>query len=131
MKHKKIRISKVQEAFNKAIVRRDRGCVIADDTPCSGQLQCSHYFPVGGNSSLRFYPFNAYTQCASHHLAHHNRNPLFYTEWMQRNMMEELCWMESVRGKSVRYSQAVLGAIYTACMNDDLDVVRTIVRGLF
>ena len=131
MKHKKIRISKVQEAFNKAIIRRDMGCMIKNETPCSGQLQCSHYYPVGGNSCLRFYPFNAYAQCAGHHLAHHNRDPLFYTQWMQLNHPKELYYMESVRGKCVRYTQLVLNEIYTKCQADDLDGVAEVVRGLF
>ena len=131
MRHKKIRISKVQEAFNKAIIRRDMRCMVANDLPCSGGLQCSHYYPVGGNSCLRFYPFNAYAQCAGHHLAHHNRDPLFYTQWMQLNHAKELYWMESVRGKSVRYTQVVLNEIYTLCQADNLDGVAEVVRGLF
>ena len=128
---KKIRISKVQEAFNKAIVRRDMRCMVANELPCSGQLQCSHYYPVGGNSCLRFYPGNAYAQCAGHHLAHHNRDPLFYTQWMQLNRARDLYWMESVRGKTVRYTQVILGEIYEACQKDDLEKVAEIVRGLF
>ncbi len=128
---KHIRISKVQEAFNKAIVRRDRACMIKNDNPCSGQLQCSHYYPVGGNSGLRFFPYNAYAQCAGHHLAHHNRDPLFYTQWMQLNHPDELYWMESVRGRPVRYTQHILQYIYEACEADALDTVAKIVRGLF
>ena len=128
---KKISVSKVQEAFNKAIVRRDSRCMVKNDSPCSGQLQCSHFFPVGGNSGLRFYPYNAFTQCAGHHMSHHNRDPLFYSRWMQTHCPEELSWMESVRGIPVRYSQVVLGEILDACKSDDLDEVRKIVRGLF
>ena len=131
MKKKKLSITKVQEAFNKAIVRRDSACMVKNDSPCSGQLQCSHFFPVGGNSGLRFYPYNAFTQCASHHITHHNRDPLFYAEWMQIHCPEELKWMESVRGLPVRYTQAVLMEIYQACMNDNLFEVQRIVRGLF
>jgi len=128
---KKIRISKVQEAFNKAIIRRDQRCMVANEFPCSGGLQCSHYYPVGGNSCLRFYPWNAYAQCAGHHLAHHNRDPLFYTQWMQLNHAKELYWMENVRGKSVRYTQIILQEIYENCVNDRLDTVAEIVRSLF
>ena len=128
---KKLSVSKVQEAFNKAIVRRDSRCMVRNDSPCSGQMQCSHFYPVGGNSGLRFYPYNAFTQCAGHHIAHHNRDPLFYSKGMQIHCPEELSWMESVRGIPVRYSQVVLGDILTACKADDLEEVRRIVRGLF
>lgn len=128
---KKISVSKVQEMFNKAIVRRDSRCMVKNDSPCSGQFQCSHFYPVGGNSGLRFYPYNAFTQCAGHHMSHHNRDPLFYSKWMQIHCPEELAWMESVRGIPVRYSQVVLGEILAACKADDLEEVRRIVRGLF
>jgi len=80
---------------------------------------------------LRFYPWNAYAQCAGHHLAHHNRDPLFYTQWMQLNHAKELYWMENVRGKSVRYTQIILQEIYENCVNDRLDTVAEIVRSLF
>lgn len=131
MKKKKLSISKVQEAFNKAIVRRDSACMVKNDNPCSGQLQCSHFYPVGGNSGLRFYPYNAFTQCAGHHFSHHNRDPFFYPKWMQEHCPEELKWMESVRGIPVRYSQYVLSCIYESCKEDDLETVREIVRELF
>lgn len=131
MKKKKLSISKVQEAFNKAIVRRDSACMVKNDNPCSGQLQCSHFYPVGGNSGLRFYPFNAFTQCAGHHFSHHNRDTLFYPKWMQEHCLEELKWMESVRGIPVRYTQAVLFDIYNACKTDNLMALVDIVRGLF
>ena len=127
----KIRIGKVQEAFNKAIVRRDKMCVVMNEERCSGSLQCSHFFPVGGNSCLRFYPLNAFAQCAGHHLAHHNRDPLFYAKFMDLYFPDELHWMEINRGRVVRYTQAVLAEILEACNADNLDKVREIVRGLF
>lgn len=128
---KKLSVSKVQEAFNKAIVRRDMACMVKNENPCSGQLQCSHFYPVGGNSGLRFYPYNAFAQCAGHHMSHHNRDPLFYSKWMQIHCPDELAWMESVRGVPVRYSQYVLSCIYESCKEDDLETVREIVRELF
>ena len=131
MRKKGLTTSKVQTLFNRAIIERDRACMVRNGDRCSGQLQCSHFYPVGGNSGLRYYPYNAYAQCAGHHLAHHNRDPKFYAEWMMKNHPEELEWMESVRGKAVRYSQYVLTDIYAHLCADDLEGVRMIVRGLF
>lgn len=128
---KKLTAKKVQVEFNKAIVRRDLTCMVRDANPCSGQLQCSHFYPVGGNSGLRFYPYNAWCQCAGHHFSHHGRNQRFYNKWMEQHCSEELEWMESVMGKPVRYTQIVLRDIMDACKRDDLDSVRDIVRGLF
>lgn len=128
----KITTEKVQKAFNRAIVRRDKICRVRESgTVCAGDMQCSHFFPVGGNGGLRFYPANAYAQCAGHHFSHHNRNPAFYHEWMMENAPEELEWMESVRGKPLRYSQGVLAEILECCENDDLESVALIVRGLY
>lgn len=121
----------VQKAFNRAVVRRDKTCRVGDGSPCAGDLQCSHFFPVGGNSGLRFYPANAYAQCAAHHFSHHNRDPAFYHVWMAANAAGELEWMERVRGRSVRYTQAILREIMRACDADDLDAVAAIVRGLY
>ena len=133
---RKLTAKKVQVEFNDAITRRDAMCMVRDGSPCSivdkeHPLHCSHFFPTGGNSGLRFYPFNAFAQCAGHHISHHNRNPKFYAEWMMKNHPEELEWMESVRGKAVRYTQVVLRDIMKACKDDDLDKVRDIVRGLY
>ena len=132
----KLTAAKVQTEFNRAIVRRDMACMVRDGSPCSivdkdHPLQCSHFFPIGGNSGLRFYPYNAFAQCAGHHFSHHNRDPLFYSKWMQTHCPEELAWMESVRGLPVRYSQYVLSCIYESCKEDDLETVREIVRELF
>ena len=69
----KISLPKVQEAFNSAIKRRDRRCMVRDYEPCCGQLECSHFFSVGSSPALRFYPPNAYTQCQKHHWKHHNK----------------------------------------------------------
>jgi len=131
MRKKGLTLSKVQTLFNRAIIERDRQCMVQNGDRCSGQLQCSHFYPVGGNSGLRFYPYNAFAQCAGHHLAHHNRDPKFYAEWMMKNHPEELEWMDSVRGKPVRYNKFVLTDIYAHLCADDLESVRVIVRGLF
>lgn len=126
---KKLTTSQVQRAFNAAVLRRDKICRVRDDTPCGGGLQCSHFYPVGGNGGLRFYPENAYAQCAGHHFAHHNRNPAFYHEFMELRP-DELEWMQSVRGRPVRWTQETLRAIYDACRKDNLREVRRIVRKL-
>lgn len=131
MKKSKIKLSTVQTAFNKAICLRDKVCRVHDGTPCKGVLQCSHFYPVGGNSGLRFYPFNAFGQCAGHHLSHHNRDPLMYARWMESHYPEELKWMEAVRGIPVRYSQQVLAEILDTCREGNLALVRTIIRRLY
>lgn len=131
MKKKKLTIQQVQQNFNRAIVRRDGICRVTDGrTNCKGVYQCSHFFPVGGNSCLRFYPYNAFTQCAGHHLAHHNRDPKFYTVWMQEHYQHELEWMESVRGKSLRYTQPILEQISDLCRNEQLRELAELIRGL-
>lgn len=130
-KKRKIKTTQVQAEFNAMIKRLGKRCWVKDDTPCSGQLQCSHYFPVGGNGGLRFYPFNAFPQCAGHHITWHQRNPLFYTRWMEINYPEELYWMESVRGIPVRYTQEVLADILDMCRNDKFWELRNYIRGLY
>lgn len=126
-----ISITKVQTAFNNAIRRRDCFCRIRDERPCSGGLQCSHFYPVGSNNSLRFYPHNAFGQCAGHHLSHHNRNPAFYCRWITDNYPAQVSYMESIRHKTIKYSQSVLKDIYSFCMNDELEELETYIRGLF
>lgn len=128
----KITLAKVQKEFNAYVRRRDDDCLIKDHkTCCKGDLNASHFFPVGGNSGLRFYPFNCFGQCAGHHISHHQRNPLFYVEWMQEKYPEELEWMESVRGKSVRYNQDVLKTIFSLCREGDTEGLKSFIRSLF
>ena len=130
-KKKKLKSFDVQKSFNSAIIRRDKVCRVIDgNSCCSGRLQCSHFFTVGGNGALRFYPFNAFAQCASHHLAHHHRNPLFYAQFMQHNYAEELEFMERVRGKPLHYSQEILFKIKDFCDNDNLLELRNYLREL-
>lgn len=130
---KKLTPALVQIEFNRAIVRRDhKKCMVQDGLcRCAGHPQCSHFFAVKGNSGLRFYPPNAHCQCAGHHLIHHNRDQYFYSKWMMNHYPEELEWMETVRGRAVRYTQEVLQEILDASKKDNLDRVREIVRGLF
>ena len=126
-KKKKLKITDVQKAFNKAIVRRDAVCRVQDYIhSCRGRLQCSHFFTVGGNSIIRFYPHNAFAQCAGHHMAHHYNNPLFYARYMEREHAEALKIMERVRGKPFHWGQDLLDRIYGACVNDDLSEVERI-----
>ena len=130
-KHKpKLSITKVQKAFNEAIRARDEACTIMHGD-CSGNLECSHFYPVGSNGGLRFYPGNAYTQCSSAHFAHHNRNPLLYVRWMQELHSDDLDWMESVRGKSiVRYNQVTLGQIYLMCKSNDIEQLKNFIENI-
>ena len=130
-KKRKIKTAAVQREFNAMITRIGKRCWVKDETPCSGPLQCSHFFPVGGNGGLRFYPFNAFAQCAGHHIAHHQRNPLFYTRWMQLNYPDELEWMESVRGRTVRYTQEVLENILFMCRENKVWELRDYIRSLY
>ena len=114
-------VTKVQKAFNEAIRARDQRCTI-DHGQCSGNLECSHFFPVGANSTLRFYPLNAYTQCSSAHFEHHDRNPLLYVNWMKANHYDDIEWMQSVRGKaSIRYNQSTLKDILDMCNRGHLE----------
>lgn len=130
-KKRKIKTTAVQREFNAMITRIGKRCWVKDETPCSGPLQCSHYFPVGGNGGLRYYPFNAFPQCAGHHIAHHQRNPLFYTRWMEINYPDELEWMESVRGRTVRYTQEVMENILFMCRENKVWELRDYIRSLF
>lgn len=125
-----ISITKVQTAFNEAIRRRDVICRVRDENPCKGSLQCSHFYPVGSNSTLRFYPHNAFGQCAGHHLSHHNRNPAFYCRWITETYPSQVSYMESVRKKTIKYSQEVLRTIYTLCEDDNLIDLEEYIRSL-
>lgn len=125
----KLTAKKVQIAFNKAICERDKQCTIST-ADCAGRLECSHFFPVGGNGGLRFYPGNAYAQCSGHHLTHHNRDPLMYAQWMQKNHKADLEWMESVRGKPVQYTQPVLRDIQNMCKDGLLTALTLYIEEL-
>jgi hypothetical protein len=128
IKTRKIKISKVQTLFNEAIRRRDGSCVMAG--PHSGNLECSHFFTVGGNGCLRFYPHCAHTQCTSHHVAEfHHGNALPYVRWMQVNVAK-LDWMEDVRKTIIRYSQPNLRQIAEYCRTDQLGQLAEYIEDL-
>ena len=128
-KKKKLTVTKVQDAVNYAIRLRDAGCINHDGT-CKGNLEASHFFGKGGNGGLRYYPPNIHGQCSKHHFDHHQRNPLCYVEWMQENLPEELEWMESVRGRVVKYSQSVLEDIQALAKAGELEALTEYIRSL-
>lgn len=122
-KVKKLKVSKVQDAVNKAIRERDVFCVVRDGKhPCNGVITASHYHGVGGNSTFRFYPPNIHTQCFGHHGIHERgQDPFFYLRWMQENHADALEFMELNWNKTIKYSQPVLRDIYAMALKGDLD----------
>ena len=127
-KKKKLTVTKVQDAVNASIRRRDGYCVTGDMT-CCGNLEASHFYAKGGSSGLRFYPPNIHCQCSKHHFDYHNRDSLTYTAWMQRNI-ELLDWMMRNRSRPVKYSQATLKDIYDMAMSDELGSLTNYIRNL-
>lgn len=119
---RRIKLVDVQREFNSAIVRRDRMCVVRDGTPCFGVLQCSHYYSVGANSVLRFFPDNANTMCAHHHAQYHAGKKKFYTDWYKQDPLREvsLVLLDAFRWNTVRYTQSLLEEILRACREDRL-----------
>lgn len=107
-KKSKLKLTRVQELFNRAIVERDGRCVICGR---SSSLQCSHFFTVGAHSGLRFHPDNAHAMCAACHIKHHRADPLMYAEWMQQNHREALIEMRLIKVLPVRYTQGNLAEI--------------------
>ncbi|MCR5725409.1 MAG: recombination protein NinG [Treponema sp.] len=126
----KIPIEKVQEAFNAAIRWRDGRCMVKDCELCSGQLECSHFFSVGANPALRFYPPNAYTQCHVHHWRHHNKAEPFYTDWMKKQHPADFERMEKMRHRYIKYSNALKAEILQLCMFGQLDALTRLLDGL-
>jgi uncharacterized DUF497 family protein len=124
---KKLTTSKVQEIFNAAIRRRDGRCMTPEG-PCSGNLECSHFYAKGGNGSLRFYPPNCWTQCSRHHFDFHNRNVMPYVDLMQN--VDQAHWMKRARGCTIRYGQETLHMVVAYCKADDLDGLTDYVEGL-
>ena len=125
-RNRKLSAVKIQAIFNAAIVRRDRYCITSGR---SENLQCSHFFAVGGSGSLRFYPPNAHAQTAGEHLLFHHGNVLSYTEWMQANCAQ-LDWMKAARKMTLRYSQETLGVIAAFCLADQLDELTIYIEQL-
>jgi len=123
---KKLTVSKVQELFNAAIRRRDNCCMTAH-SPCSGNLECSHFFARGGNGSLRFYPPNCFTQCSAHHFEYHNRNPMPLVRVIES--YGKLEWMEAARRKTIKYTQAVLETVAAYCLKDQMRDLTKYIEG--
>ena len=134
MRKSKISLNKVQEAFNAAIKRRDGRCMIRDHEPCSGQLECSHFYTVGSSPSLRFYPLNAYAQCQKHHWKHHNakdwsdENYNRYFDWLNENHREELEIMSALRGRYIKYTDELKAEIIRLCNENKLDNLKRLIE---
>ena len=121
----KISISRVQEAFNSAIKKRDRICRVRDFSPCCGILECSHYFGVGAYPSLRFHPKNAYAQCTAHHRAHHNGKK-FYTEWIEEKPDYER--LSRLKNSYIRYTEELKAQIIKLCNSGRLDELAELIE---
>ena len=129
MRKHKISLTKVQEAFNSAIKRRDRRCMIRDYEPCSGQLECSHFFSVGSSPSLRFYPPNAWTQCQKHHWKHHNQKDMFYQRWMVNYHWKDFQDMMWFKQLYIKYTDELEAEIIRLCNADKLDELKELIEG--
>ena len=130
MRKHKISIDKVQEAFNAAIKRRDCRCMVRDYEPCSGPLECSHYFTTGANPALRFYPLNAYAQCQRHHFNHRNKKESaeVYKEWMFENHITDYNKMDKLRFKFIKYTDELKAEIIRLCNADKLDELQKLIE---
>ena len=128
MRKHKISLTKVQEAFNSAIKRRDRRCKIQDYEPCCGELECSHFFSVGSSPALRFYPLNAWAQCQKHHWNHHNQSVSIYNNWMAKNHLEDLNRMLCMRHMYIKYTDELKAEIIKLCNADKLDELKTLIE---
>lgn len=122
-KVKKLKVTKVQDAVNKAIRERDQDCVVRDGKhTCAGVLTASHFYGVGGNSVFRFYPPNIHGQCFGHHGIHErNQDPFFYADYMWENYESKMFFMRNHWSASIKYSQPVLREIYQFALKGDLD----------
>lgn len=130
MRKNKISIDKVQEAFNSAIKRRDKRCMIKDFEPCCGGLECSHYYTVGSSPSLRFYPPNAYAQCQKHHWNHHNKKECsdVYYKWLYENKNYELTKMSVLKYRYIKYTDELKAEIIRLCNADKLDELQDLLE---
>ena len=115
MRKNKISLDKVQDAFNAAIKRRDRRCMIRDYEPCCGELECSHFFTTGASPALRFYPFNAWAQCQKHHHYHHTKwspcDMWSYRRWLEDNHVYEYLWMQQHSHSYIKYTDELKAEI--------------------
>lgn len=128
MRNHKIPITKVQDAFNAAIKRRDCRCMIKDFEPCCGVLECSHFFTVGASPSLRFYPLNAYAQCSRHHRNHHAGGTL-YSDFMMDFHQADLDKMLSMKNRIIKYTDDLKRQIIKLCNEDNLAELKTLIEG--
>ena len=128
MRKHKIPIEKVQEAFNAAIKRRDCRCMVKDYEPCSGQLECSHFYTVGSSPSLRFYPLNAYTQCQKHHWNHHNKEEPFYMNWIAEFHKMDFFWMLTAKNRYIKYTDELKAEIIRLCNEDKLEELKELIE---
>ena len=128
MRKHKISIEKVQEAFNSAIRRRDKRCVVKDYEPCGGCLECSHFYTTGGNPSLRFFPPNAYAQCSVHHRNHHQVSARPYVEYMQTFHQKDLEFMQVERSHYIKYDDELKAEIIRLCNADKLDELTELLQ---
>lgn len=119
--------AKVQLILNKAIVRRDRYCVM--DGEHSEKLEASHFFTVGANGSMRFYPPNVHCQCHKHHSEYHNDSAIPYVLWMESNI-DEMEYMQKNRKKTLHYSQSMLYSIKEMSERDDLDGIQVLIESM-
>ena len=132
MRKNKIPIDKVQEAFNSAIKRRDKRCMIRDYEPCCGGLECSHFYTVGSSPALRFYPPNAWTQCQKHHWKHHNvwtcDDPYSYDSFLLCNHEQEANQMGSMAYRYIKYTDELKAEIIRLCNADKLDELKELIE---
>ena len=107
--------------------------MIRDFEPCFGGLETSHYFTVGGNPSLRFYPLNAYAQCQKHHWKHHNvwkygDNFISYQGWLEEHHKQDLEKMEVLRHRYIKYDDDLKAEIIRLCNADKLDELQKLIE---
>ena len=122
MRKNKIPLEKVQKAFNDAIKRRDCRCMVSEHIePCGGQLEASHFFTVGANPTLRFYPPNCYAQCQHHHWLHHNVKEKFYEWYLLIYHEQDLIKMQKLRHCIIKYTDELKAEIIKLCNEDKLD----------
>ena len=99
--------------------------MVRDFSPCFGSLECSHYFGVGAYPSLRFYPKNAYAQCACHHRLHHNGKK-FYTEWIKEKPdYERLC---RLKNRYIKYTEELKAEIIMLCNSGRLEELEKLIE---
>lgn len=125
MRKNKISLDKVQQAFNAAIKRRDGRCMVRDYEPCEGELECSHFFTTGASPALRFYPYNAWTQCHKHHQRHHtlwkHDDPWTYKRWIMLDHFVEFDWMYRHKNRYIKYTDELKAEIIHLCSKNRLE----------